>query len=283
MVGGNLRALHCVCRRVSPRALLAAALLALCAAFCVFFGRRGHTPSASLNEPQGTAGRLEVAPHRAPPPGDAARQEAAPNNVSPRPVGAVLQAAPPADGGGEPPAPVKVEGAMPSPPKTVESPFKPKPKVFDNQVENELEELSRAGGLGLRTPRIDMTDEEALEYLRTPVEIYDDDDDETVAAKERTAEMKVAALEYIDNGGTLNQFMRDYQAQAQEKEATLEEVRSEMKRILNEEGAEAAQAYLDEVNPQLKEAGLGEVRLSGLLIRATKRRKLREAIERGEK
>ena len=156
----------------------------------------------------------------------------------------------------------------------------PKPKVFDNPVENELEELSRAGGLGLRTPRVDMSYEETLEYLRKPVEIYEDDDPATVAAKERTAAMKTEALAYVEKGGTLNQFMRDYQAQARENEGTLDEVRSEMKRILEAEGREAAQAYLDEVNPQLKDAGLPEVRLSGLLVKAVERRKLREAAER---
>ena len=160
------------------------------------------------------------------------------------------------------------------------SPVVPKPKVFDNPVENELEELSRAGGLGLRTPRVDMSHEETVEYLRKPVEIYEDDDPATVAAKERTAAMKTEALAYVENGGTLNQFMRDYQAQAMENEGTLDEVRSEMKRILEAEGREAAQAYLDEVNPQLKDAGLPEVRLSGLLVRAVERRKLREAAER---
>ncbi len=160
------------------------------------------------------------------------------------------------------------------------SPIVPKPKIFDNPVENELEELSRAGGLGLRTPRVDMSHEETVEYLKRPVEIYEDDDPATVAAKERTAAMKTEALAYVEKGGTLNQFMRDYQAQARENEETLDEVRSEMKRILEAEGREAAQAYLDEVNPQLKDAGLPEVRLSGLLVKAVERRKLREAAER---
>ena len=39
-------------------------------------------------------------------------------------------------------------------------------------------------------------------------------------------------------------------------------------------------AFFGAFNPQLKDAGLPEVRLSGLLVKAVERRKLREAAER---
>ena len=264
----------------SPALPIAIAAVAIIAIVAVYLGTR----ASGLRQPQqvpdttdkpaptkGSAGELP-APPTSPPSGGPT--SAAPTAPASPPSGDLTSAAPAA-----PTSPPSGGPAPEARPATVESPVKPKPKVFDNPVENELEELSRANGLGLRTPQVNMTHEETLEYLRKPVEIYDDDDPATVAAKERTAAMKTAALAYIEKGGTLNQFMRDYQAQAREDEATLKEVRNEMKRLLNDKGKEAAQAYLDEVNPQLKEAGLPEVRLSGLLVKAVERRKQREAEE----
>ena len=132
---------------------------------------------------------------------------------------------------------------------------------FDNEVENVLERVSKQGALFMQVPQIDMPQEQVLEFLRRPVEIYDDDDAEAVAAKERVAEFKTAALKFIEEGGTINQFVRDCAATNKENHDTLEEVKREKRRIFLEQGEEAAQAYLDGVNPQLKEAGLPEVKI----------------------
>ena len=263
----------------SPALPIAIAAVAIIAIVAVYLGTRAYSPRQPQQVPDTTDKPVPATPTSAAP--------AAPASPPSSGATSAASAAPTSPPSGDPTsaasaAPVSPPSGGPAPaarPATVESPVKPKPKVFDNPVENELEELSRANGLGLRTPQVNMTHEETMEYLRKPVEIYDDDDPATVAAKERTAAMKTAALAYIEKGGTLNQFMRDYQAQAREDEATLKEVRNEMKRLLNDKGKEAAQAYLDEVNPQLKEAGLPEVRLSGLLVKAAERRKQREAEE----
>ena len=263
-------------RRDFPRAIPIAAAALIIAALVTYFLLRPASPVASVPPPS-EEGPASSGPRdgATPSPKPAPRQpltEAQSTGSRPPTLEPLDPSTLPSEATGQPPTAMKGPVAV--------SPVVPKPKVFDNPVENELEELSRAGGFGLRIPRVDMSYEETLEYLRKPVEIYEDDDPATIAAKERTAAMKTEALAYVEKGGTLNQFMRDYQAQARENEGTLDEVRSEMKRILEAEGREAAQAYLDEVNPQLKDAGLPEVRLSGLLVKAVERRKLREAAER---
>ena len=144
---------------------------------------------------------------------------------------------------------------------------------FDNEVENVLERVSKQGALFMQVPQIDMPQEQVMEFLRRPVEIYDDDDPEAVAAKERVAEFKTAALKFIEEGGTINQFVRDCAAANKEARDTLEEIKREKRRIMLEQGEEAAQAYLDEVNPQLKEAGLPEVKIG-----KTDRRALQEKL-----
>lgn len=137
-------------------------------------------------------------------------------------------------------------------------------KHFDNDVENTIESISKPGARFLMTPRVDMNPDEILALLRKPVEIFEDDDAETVAAKERTAEFKREALEFIEGGGTINQFIRDVVAAQTEAQETVEDIRREKARILKTQGLEAAQAYLDEVNPRLREAGLPEVKIGRL-------------------
>ena len=134
-------------------------------------------------------------------------------------------------------------------------------KHFDNDVENVIEEVSRPGAQFLMVPQVDLPEDEVLGYLRKPVDIFEDDDAETVAAKERTAEFKARALKFVEGGGTINQFVRDCAAAEAEGRATVEEIRREKTRILLSQGMEAAQAYLDEMNPQLKAAGLPEVKI----------------------
>ena len=134
-------------------------------------------------------------------------------------------------------------------------------RYFDNPVENRLEKLSIPGRGVAMLPPNRLSREEVLEILRRPVEIYDDDDEETVAAKERTAEMKRAALEFIEAGGTYDEFVAETARAANEEAALLKETRVEMMRLLKEEGYEAAEAYLEEANASLREAGMKEMRI----------------------
>ena len=134
-----------------------------------------------------------------------------------------------------------------------------KRKFFDNQVENQLEVLSNRAVRFKNLPRTRLSDEEIMEYLRKPISIEADDDAETVAAKERTAEMKTLALKYIEEGGTYEQFIQEQAKASTEEAETRRAVHAEAIRILKSEGLQAAEEYLSEVNPQLKEAGLQEV------------------------
>ena len=106
-----------------------------------------------------------------------------------------------------------------------------------------------------------LSQEEILAILRRPIQINEDDDEETVAAKERTAEMKTAALEYIESGGTYDEFITEMVKTSNEEAEMKKTARMEMMRILKQEGYEAAEAYLEQVNPTLKEAGLKEMKI----------------------
>lgn len=134
-------------------------------------------------------------------------------------------------------------------------------KFFDNEVDNTLEVVSKPGAQFLILPQVNLSQQEVLDYLKTPITISDDDDDETVAAKKRTANFKEQALDYIAKGGTINQFIREQAAAAADEREALDEIRREKDRLLINEGPAAAKAYLDKVNSELRELNIPEIRM----------------------
>ena len=144
---------------------------------------------------------------------------------------------------------------------------KQSPQYFDNPIENMIARVSRPNAKFLVPPTLSVGDEELMEILDRPIEILEDDTEEAIAVKERTAAMKEEIKKYISEGGTINQYFRDVLAMNNEKEGIRNDVASEKRRLLLEKGEEAAQAYLDTVNPQLKEMGLDEQRISAVDLR----------------
>lgn len=230
-------------------------------------GGGGHPPPEGGHERREAAAQTEPSPP-ADGQGDAARRDGLPHLQSERKDDAE-RTEPPPPGGQDDAARAEV------------APQHRQAAVFDNPVEEQLESVSRDGFDSIVALRVNLSNEEVHEILRQPVEIYDDDDEETVAAKERTAEMKAAALDYIEAGGTFNQFLRDCQAEANEARETVKDVREEMKRILETEGEEAARAYLDAQNPLLRAQGLEEVHIGKGLLRMAERH--RESAAAGER
>ena len=258
-------------------------LAVLCIGAAAWLGLRGKRGSASPSpkaepEPQALEARADTRPH------DGAKVR--PENP-PRPVegegGAPGQKAEPVHAERPKPRDAAQKGMASGDvaPEPEEPPARPQRRKgvpeFDNEVEKRLEAVSRNGFGSFLPMRVNLSQEEVLEILRRPVEIYDDDAEETEAAKELTAEMKAEALKFIEAGGTINQFLRDCQAAANEARETVRDVQAEMKRILIAQGEEAAQAYLDEQNPRLREQGLEEVHIGEGLLRMLERRRAKEA------
>lgn len=266
----------------SPVAIVLAVALAAAVAYIILGkGKPAVTPDAQANAAAPTQAQTPsvqvssdaVTPVPQPPNPTPANQPQSPKGTSEPPPPPEAKA-----------TPMVSESAKTTADKTPETPEAAKPaKVFDNEVENQLELVSQDGFSAFVTPRVDMSEEEILAYLKKPVEIYDDDDEDTIAAKERTAEIKQEALKYIGQGGTLNQFLRDYAAQVKEGQETVKDVKDEMIRILHDQGQEAAQAYLNKMNPQLREAGLNEVRIGKGTLKMMERRLAKEAAQAAAK
>lgn len=141
-------------------------------------------------------------------------------------------------------------------------------EYFNNDVENFIASFSEPGAEFLDPqPRVDLPREEIIALLKQPVEIFDDDDAEAIAVKERTAEFKSLALTAMEKDGlTFNQFIRDLAHMRNEEAAQREDARTEMLKILKEQGEDEARAYLNEVNAELKALGMKELALPDRIV-----------------
>lgn len=151
-------------------------------------------------------------------------------------------------------------------------------EYFTNRVENILERLTKQGARITEIPSLNLSEEEVLEFLRRPVDIYDDDDEDAVAAKERTAQFKQEALKFIEQGGTFNQFLRDLAAEANELAGTRKDAYDEAVRLADTQGREACEAYLQKVNPELEALGVKPIRFAPMFyeMRAKRLARLKE-------
>ena len=139
------------------------------------------------------------------------------------------------------------------------------PQYFDNEVENKIAifcmPATESFGPQVRTT---LSDEEIIAYLKRPITILDDDEPKIVEIKERTAKLKGEALAFMEAGGTFDQFMRDVAAKGNFEAGQIEDVRVEMRKILETKGRKAAEEYLSQANPYLEEQGLPKVTISPL-------------------
>ncbi|MBR3084932.1 MAG: hypothetical protein IKH04_00870 [Kiritimatiellae bacterium] len=255
---------------------LAIAVVALCGAFLCHrhFRWHGQVDSADTTPPP-TPGLAAAAPARTSGTGPAAGEApvegtATPPNAGAAGGGASAAAANAPDRNGKS-AGEKAGGGIAHPSAT-ESPAPLQPRMerqfFDNDVENTLAVISRPGvNFFDNPPRVEMTMDEVVAFLRRPVEIGEDDDEEAIAAKERTADFKSRALKAIEEDGlTFDQFVRDVVAVRREQYEMREDARLEMVRLLEEEGEGAAREYLNSVNDALREQGLDEIVMPRHLI-----------------
>lgn len=129
--------------------------------------------------------------------------------------------------------------------------------VFENQFQNALVD----GHMAIATFLTGLDEENVIELLRKPVVFEDIDTEEERETKEAMAEMKQAALDYIEAGGTFDEFITEAQTFAnQERQLKAKGLRSVME--LYKVGDYAgARERLDAVNGALATQGFLGIRL----------------------
>ena len=100
-----------------------------------------------------------------------------------------------------------------------------------------------------------------LVAITNDIVIYDTDDERTVAAKERIADMKNQLKEVVDAGGSVEEAIREYHDWINENRRIRAEVISEYRRLVREASPEEANAYIVEANKELEAEGIETVNM----------------------
>ncbi len=113
--------------------------------------------------------------------------------------------------------------------------------------------LPDMGGIDLR--------KSLLIAITNDIVIYDTDDPDTVAKKERIADMKNQLKTIVDNGGNVEDAIREYHAWVNENQRIRSEVIGEYRRLLREASREEADAYIVAANKELEAEGIETVNM----------------------
>ncbi|MBQ7188827.1 MAG: hypothetical protein IJR99_05360 [Kiritimatiellae bacterium] len=176
-------------------------------------------------------------------------QEATPVTTAPNPVVAPK----PRHAVGVPP----VETVQAKPPQPRRKP------IFTNATEQVLSWIvsKRLGDMPPPIPRLP-PDEKVLETLNSVIEIHEGDDEATSELKENVAYAKEEMRKFMEEGGTAQEFVRQYHQQLQKAhQEWLAEQREYLR--LRKENPDEAIAYAEETNKRLAEKGIKPLIIPG--------------------
>ena len=100
-----------------------------------------------------------------------------------------------------------------------------------------------------------------LVAITNDIIVYDTDDEQTVAAKERIADMKNQLKEVVDAGGSVEEAIREYHDWINENSRIRAEVIAEYRRLVRAASPEEANAYIVEANKELEAEGIETVNM----------------------
>ena len=95
-----------------------------------------------------------------------------------------------------------------------------------------------------------------LAAMTNSIVIYDSDDEQTVALKERVADVKSQLRQIYEQGGSIYDALMEYQHYVNEGAEIRRGVIREYMRLVKEASEEEAEAYLEEVNKDLVSEGI---------------------------
>lgn len=113
-------------------------------------------------------------------------------------------------------------------------------------------------------PPTPLGDEESLRKglqnaITNDIIIYDTDDEQTVALKEKVAQIKYELQEIVDEGGSIKEALNGYKDLVNDDIEKRRSVTSEFIRIRKEASLDEALAYLEEANKALEAEGVEPV------------------------
>ena len=129
------------------------------------------------------------------------------------------------------------------------------PRLFDNRFENTLDNLAMNTQILLTDHTKNFTDEEIKKYLSRPITIEEDDPQDVVLRKTATAAMKDDIREFMQKGGTYQEYIDSLHSKIGTERTLHREAMREMVTLLSEGDFEGAREYREKIDAFLSESG----------------------------
>lgn len=132
---------------------------------------------------------------------------------------------------------------------------------FDNSFENLLVELSIEDGMFVPGLLMGYSTDDVMFMLKKDVIINDDDPDDIKAKKNAVAEIKKIILEYIEGGGTFEEFVHSVGIYSAEERKIKRNGIHKIIRLINDDKIEDARLFEEEFNKVLQTYNFGPLKL----------------------
>ncbi len=136
----------------------------------------------------------------------------------------------------------------------------PRP-LFDNSFEENLVGLSIEGGSFVPGMLMGLDTNAIMPLLRRDVVINEDDTDDEKAKKEAVAQMKGVILDYIEQGGTFDQFVMEMRALTVQERSMKGKALKRVVELYKAGKLDEARAYVDSFNSVIDEQGFSPLKL----------------------
>lgn len=144
----------------------------------------------------------------------------------------------------------------------VDDPDAPKKKpTFENGLNNFMVNYIRPGQVVPETP-IRYTDKDVMDALMEPIKIADEDSDDVKFEKESVSMLREQLRDYIKNGKTAAEFLRDLQNRQNAEAQHVRDARDMIFEALANDTPEHARELYNALNKHMEEKGLPKVPLA---------------------
>ena len=135
------------------------------------------------------------------------------------------------------------------------------PPIFEKPFEGMISGLYERDGMLLPFALKRYSDEEVRKMCKEPTLSYDDDTPEITAKRENVAMLKMAILEFLDGGGTFEEFVDDMQQHSQNAQRAQVEGMHGVRDLLQAGKDDEALQYYRLFAQDMADKGYGELKL----------------------
>ena len=148
--------------------------------------------------------------------------------------------------------------------------------VFDNAFENNLLGMAEQDGFFMPGLLKGYDKKEIMPLLRKEVEIKVGDSEEVIAQKEAVAALKTDIINYIEQGGTFDDYVTEMEKQSAHDRMLKRTALREIVKLLKEGNTSEAAQFYDKFNDTFTKQGVSPIKLPGHMTRAIEAARISE-------